>query len=475
MFNLLKSQTYSVYYININSGNKKLLNEFSSKKEAELFIHNTIQRDLNKFFTSLKSYKELIECYLENIEYRFKINNEEFNLKNYLNTIVPSFYRNKLNKTINGSLYLTTDKNIKNILQDIQDCEIIEVKKLQNAISFIYIKNGARKYLTLQDSYYINSKDGTGSFFEFKNTPLSKVKIEKKYNVEKQSFQEIEYLQESHPFMNDIYSIVTIFYLEDIDLYSKIGKVEVIYQTKEGFTNSYQLYFLDNCIAIEKYENIFAFNTKILEDNNRTQLEFLYNDKYFLPLNYYDTIDKKTGSIIREKKGDNPYEYPCTTFGKKIQFKINEAGDIVAYNLAIFGELDLIKEEILSYLTKKEKQKLIHFIAIAQLYLNDLFVNKQLDNTYTLDTHMFAKDKKKIEILKEKLNSSNWKKELYYKNNEDKNKKIQVVTIYYNKQNIKQRFVTLEQTTTKRSKFILKYNNNIKDKIEQELFSILVK
>jgi len=464
---LLRETRFEVFYKNLESSEVKHLSYFNSKKKAKLVIKNSIERSLKKLVLDIEEESELIKIYLKNRQFSYKINQKEFDDTSYINTIAPVIYRTKLQNIIDGGFKKTQDKKILKMLEDIQESEVVEVNSLQNSIEIVYIKDAQKKYLSIKDSYYANSQAGIGSYFEFSNKQLDNSFCKKEYINEKKNFKEYEYLKEEHQLLKDMYFIINLFYLEDISKLNKVAKYVIIYKTKEGSTNAVEIFFNTVEILTKKYENIFKFYTRILEDELRTQLEYSYCDKLFSPIKYFDTLDKQTNSLKREKIGNNDYDFPCVSFGKKIFFGFDEQGGISAYNLAsTTHEYQLINHDTYSYFTNKERENFHLFLSIAQLYLNAIFINKKFENTLVLDTNEYLENHKKIERFKKNLDKTQWREDHYYDNGEQGYYPTKFAYIYFIKKQRNKRFVVLEETDWIDTKLTIKYNDDIKSELE---------
>lgn len=463
----LRKERFSVYYQGIDSDISKKVARFDTKKKAKELIKNSINRTLKKLAISVSSDKELIESYLQNRDIQYRVNKKEFNDIEYVKANASYIYQQKLLNMIHGGFKLTEDTNILTLLQDVEDSEVVEVNRLEDSIEIVYIKNAKLKYLSIKDAYYMNSQTGIGSYFEFKNSSLEKGIIKKEYINEEEGLKEYEYLKEQHPNLSDIYSLIKLFYLEDINHISKTGKILIIYKNKEAQTHCAQIFFNDNGIEIDKYENIFQFSTRVLDDKLRTQLEYSYSDKYFEPKKFVDSIDSESKSLIRKKFGENQDEFPCTTFGKTIWFGFDESRGITAYNLASFSNAyQLIDNTVYTYLDNLEREKFHQFLAIAQLYLNTIFVNREFDNELVLDTKEFLENHGKIETFEKNIKNSNWIQEDYYNNSGIGGRyPTRFVYIYSDKNDKKRKFVFLEDTDWIDRKITIKYSNDLRKEI----------
>ena len=291
---------------------------------------------------------------------------------------------------INDNFKITEDNKILNILKDIENCKILEVNKLQNAIEFVYSKNSEKRYLTIQDRYFMSSIGGIGMYFEFSDQPLEIAKTET-FNMESNKKDtNIEIKKESHLKLNDIKSIEKIFYLEYNKPYYKEGKVEILYKNKESFINSYQLSFMDDPylgadLEINRYKNIFSFATPQLNDKDKTQFLYSYDDKYFYPFVYKiildNTIDNRgeLEPILKRVKHGESYVKKFSELKDEIKFITDNTG-VYSYNLHYDNDtFKMIDVETLNCLSSYDKEKLQHFLEIATLYINNQIMSEDKD------------------------------------------------------------------------------------------------
>jgi len=466
-----RKEKFTVYLKDIKNNKTKKLAKFNTKKEAKVFIKALIEEDLKNLLDDFINEIELRSSYLKNRKTMYQINKKEFNEEKYLSKTILKLIANKQLNIIDGGFKITTNKKVLALLKNIEDCEVVEVYKLRDFIEIEYIKYGKKEYLSLKQSHYMDPQKGVGNYFFIEDKALDKSNSLKEYNEITKSFDERTYLKEPHQVMNDIYKIVKIFYLKKKESYEKEVRIFIIYKNKEEITNSYQIYLKKNKPQIDKYENIFKFDTRVLEDTYRTQFEFSYDEKYFTPKKSYDSFENSLGRLIRKTTGDFETDFPCTTFGKKIRFGFDQKRGISSYNLTTFSkEYQLLDNNQYNHLTKKEKKHLHQFLAIAQLYLNNLFVNQNSDYTLVLNSSEYLEHHTRIKELEKSLERSEYLKESYYTNADQGHLATKFVYVYYDKTDKDKKFFILKKTDSIDTELILKYNENLKEDLKSIIY-----
>jgi hypothetical protein len=272
----------------------------------------------------------------------------------------------------------------KTYLNKILNCKVLKVYTIENGFLFEYRLLEKIEYLAIQ----IKRINDIKPYIAISNENILK--------------------KEDTLYFNDIKSIYRIFYLEKDD---ETERVEIIYKNKNDEINSYYLTVdkkVETLFDIEKYENIFKFKSEILTDKNQTQLDFSYDDKYFYPK--YSIIDEENISN-RKKFGVYHLDYPIC-LGKKIKFEFDEEIGIKVYNLSTYSEsMTLADIDVLDAMSKEKKDELIHFFIVAELYINTLYINQDLNE-------IIFDDDEKIVLLEKKLIEQNWQKKLIYCNGE---------------------------------------------------------
>lgn len=291
----------------------------------------------------------------------------------------------------------------------------------------------------------------------------------------------------------DINNIVKIFHLtknsQGVDFRKDI--LEIIYKSSENKINSYRLrlnfdYEEGIDLSIQKYEDIFSFKTRVLDDKSKTQLLYSYNQKYFCPkmeYNYLEEVydesrdyENLSPQITRKTVCAYDYDFPLTTFGKKVYFTREEGGGIKAYNIShshLSNPLSLPSKEVYDCLTEEEKKQLHHFLAIAQMYLNDVYVNREFENKFIINTFENTEDIWKLDKLDEILENCDWIQKRYYDDAEQGHQAGMLVDIYHKENNEDKKFVVFNENDWLSFKITVKYNDDVKSKIEELLKDIL--
>lgn len=471
---ILRKERFSVFYKGVDASFNKRIARFDTKMRAQELIKSSIDNRLERLSSEVSSDLELMNEYIKNRESYYTVNNKDFDDIAYVKKRAPSLYKKKLKNMINAGFQITQDKKLLQILKDIEGCEIVETNSLNDAIEIVYIKDAKRKYLSIQDNYYMSPKDGIGNCFKILNKPLENAFVKKEYKQSQEKLEETIYLKEHHYLLSDIYFLVNIFYLENINNVTKTAKIIIVYKTKSGITNSATIFLDEESIGIGKYENIFQFSTRVLDDDRRTQLEYSYDDKYFKPLSYCDALKSKSKSLYRKSSIVNTYEFPCTTFGKDIWFGIDEEQGVSGYNLsAITYEYKMIAADVYQQLNRVEKETLHQFLEVAQLYLNNLFINKRFENTLVLDTNEYLENHKKLELFETNITKSSWEQEDYYDNSGIEGKyPTKFAYICTDRKDKTRGFVILEETDWIDRKVTIKFDNKDKEELSN-LFSVI--
>lgn len=472
-FNPFKKKTFNIYciYINDKTKHKHLVKEFDKDFDARNSLRYTIEERLKELCPKAKNDIELIEVYLKSRKYIYKIENDDFNEDDYAKEIASRVYNQFIDRTIDGGFEKYNKKEELSLLNDIEDSQVISVNEKDKFIEIIYEKENEERYLTIEQSSHISSQNGTASFFILDNKKLQDTKDFKTFN--------------------DISKIVKIFHLAKLDnneVYFRKDIIEIIYKNVENQTNSYRLtlsfdYDAGIELLIKKYENIFYYKTRILDDKYRTELNYSYDKKYFSPeltCNDKEEVeDKSSPTLIKRKKWGYYYlDSPCTTFGKKVYFIKEEDDGILAYNIShhhVLNPFSLPSKEIYNCLNEEEKSKLHHFLAIAQLYLNDVYVNREFDNQLIIDTFENTKDIWKLDKLDEILENSNWIQKRYYDDAEQGHPAGMLVDIYHKENDKNKNFVLFNENDWISFKYTVKYNNDVKDEVEMLLKDVMWK
>lgn len=313
MFKILLSnfKNYNVYLEDIENNSKKLVKEFKKDFLAREYVREQLDYSLKLMSSDTKNEWTLADDFLKQRKAKFIINNDDFDEDKYVKQKAPSIFNQELAFYINKAFGLVKDE--KDILKDIENCEVLEINRLNEDIEILYKKKDKTKYLSIKPIYHMSSMHGLGMFFKIDNKLLEN---------EKKSLSE-EYTKNRCNVLTDIKQIVKIFHLKnDRDPYYRIDFIEVLYKDNNDTINSYRFGFIDDeedevRLDIKKYENIFSFKSTILDDKYKTQLDYSYDDENLYPIYYKNDI------------------------------------------------------EIFEYLGKEEKDRLIHFLSIKELFIND--------------------------------------------------------------------------------------------------------
>lgn len=445
----MKNQNYNVYMILQENKSEYIFKHFEKDFEAREFVRKQLENDLKFFYYQTNDEFSMVEKYFEYRKYSYKILNDDFDCDAYIKNIAPRVFDSLAQNSINKGFKIFNNKEEKKLLKDIENCEIISINEKKDFIEIIYQKDEIEKYLTIKTSCFMSSMGGIGTYFELDNKKLLDVK--------------------KSLLFQDIKTVVKIFHLAKIEPYSRNDLIEIIYKNEENMSCSYHLSFeesLDDIsVNFKKYENIFSFKSQILEDERKTQLDYSYYDEYFSPKYFVDKVDENN-NIKRAGYGYYDLDYPLFLFDKKLRFEFDEKLGIKAYNLSSF-EYHLLPEiEVYNFLSKEEKEKLHHFLRIAELYINDLFVNQKFDNEIFFDTERNLKLFERIDEIKEKLEKYSWEKELIYSNAEQGHPATKEIFLYTKDD---KKILYFLQTDWLSDWVTIKYNDDLKADLEDIL------
>lgn len=408
----MKNQNYNVYTISQKDKKEYILKHFEKDFEAREFVRKQLEKDLKFFYYQTSDEFSMLEKYFECRKYSYKILNDDFDCDAYIKHIASRVFDFLQQNSINKGFKILENKNERNLLKDIENCKIIQISNTEKFIEIIYEKDEKIKYLTIEQMYVMGSMVGFMTFFKFDD---EKLEDEKKV-----------------VFLKEIKSIVKIFHLVQSEQYYRNDLIEIIYKNEENITCSYHLTFeedLDDIVVNpKKYENIFYFKSEILNNKRKTQLVYNYDDEYFCPKYFADEVDENN-NIKRACYGYYDLDYPLCLFGKKLRFEFDENLGIKAYNLSSF-EYELLPDiEVYNSLSKEEKEKLHHFLRIAELYINSLEINQEFNNEITFDWEKEPENYDNLEKINEFLNN-NFEKKLLYNNAEQGHPSTKDVYIY---------------------------------------------
>jgi hypothetical protein len=450
----MKNKNYDVYMILQEDKSEYIFKYFEKDFEAREFVRKQLENDLKFFYYQTNNEFSMVEKYFEYRKYSYKILNDDFDCDAYIKDIAPRVFDFLEQNSINKGFKIFNNKEEKKLLKDIENCKIIEISNREKFIEIIYEKDEEIKYLTIEQMYVMGSMIGFMTFFNFDNKKLEDEKLENQKKV---------------IFLKDIKTIVKIFHLEQSQQYYRNDLIEIIYKNEENTTCSYTLTFeeeLDDIVVNpKKYENIFSYKSEILEDKRKTQLDYSYYDEYFSPKYFIDKVDENN-NIKRACYGYYDLDFPLFLFDKKLRFEFDENLGIKAYNLSSFEYHLLPDIEVYNSLSKEEKEKLHHFLRIAELYINDLYVNKKFDNEIFFDTERNPELFEKIDGIKEKLEKNSWEKELIYSNAEQGHQATQEIFLY-SKEN--KTFLYFLQTDWLSDWLTIKYSDDLKANLQEIL------
>jgi hypothetical protein len=446
--NMMNKQDYTVYMILQEDKSEYLFKHFEEDFKAREFVRKQLENDLKIFYYQTNDEYSMLEKYFEYRKYSYKILNDNFDCDDYVKHIAPRVFDFLEQNSINKGFKLVEKTSEQNFLKEIENCQIIQINEAERFIEIIYEKDEEIKYLTIEQRYAMGSMVGFMTFFNFDD---------KKLDDEKKvvSFQ-------------DIKSIVKIFHLVQSEQYYRNDLIEIIYKNEENITSSYCLTFeedLDDIVVNpKKYENIFSFKSEVLDDKAKTQLDYSYNDEYFCPKYFVDEIDEN--NIKRKSYGYYDLDFPLFLFGKKLRFEFDENFGIKAYNFSSFEYHLLPDIEVYNFLSKEEKEKLHHFLRIAELYINDLYVNQKFDNEIFFDTEKNPELFEKIDKIKEKLEKNFWEKKQLYSNAEQGHHATQEIFLYSKND---KKILYFLQTDWISDWVTIKYNDDLKLDLEDIL------
>ncbi len=466
---------FKVYCAYAKNDSEHLVKKFYKISEAKRYIRYIIEEKLNDLCPKSNTEIDLINLYFKTRKYIYKIENDDFNEDDYVKEIALRVYNQYINKIIDGGFNKYNKKEELKLLANIENSNIISINEKNRFIEIICEKDSKKIYLTIEQTMINSSRNGIFSFFIIDNKKL----------------------QDTHSskILNDISKIIKIFHLSKSSEYKNIFRkdiLEIIYKSNKGKINSCRLtlnvdYKNGINLSIQKYEDIFSFKTRVLDDKGKTQLLYFYCTQYFCPkleYNYLEEVydeskdcENLSPQIRRKTICDYDYDFPLTTFGKKIRFELLEDGGINAYNIShshISNPISLPNKEIYNYLNEDEKKKLHHFLAIAQIYLNDLFVNREFDNLFIIDTFENTEDIWKLDKLDEILENSNWVQKRYYDDSEQGHPAGMLVDIYSKESDENKKFVVFNENDYLSFRISVKYNDDVKKEVEA-LLKVIIK
>lgn len=436
----------------IYSENKReyLLKHFEEDFRAKEFVQKILEEELKAFYYKSSDEFSMVKNYFNCRKYSYKILNDDFDCDAYIKQIAPRVFALLEQNSINRGFKIFKSQEEFDLLKDIEDCEVICVNEKKHFIEIVYLKEHHEKYLTIKQSAFMSSMAGIGTYFQLDNQKLDEVK--------------------KSSFFQDISQITKIFHLAKIEPYFRDDIIDIIYKNKENMTCSYRLNFGeeqedDLTINIQHYENIFSFKTDVLNDTEQTQLDYSYDNEYFEPKYYTNKVDEHN-QTKRVCFGNYYLDYPLCSFGGKIRFEFDEKIGIKAFNISSFDFFLLPHIDVYHCLSKDEKAKLHHFLATAELYINDLFVNRDFDNELFFDTEKNPNLFEKLDTIKEKLEKNHWNKTLLFSNAEQGHPATQEIFLYSKED---EKFLWFLQNDWISEWVTIKYNDELKSDLENIL------
>lgn len=446
----MKNQNYNVYMILQEDKSEYIFKHFEEDFKAREFVRKQLEDDLKFFYYQTNNESSMVKKYFEYRKYSYKILNDNFDCDAYIKQIASRVYDFLEQNFINKGFKIFENKEELKLLKDIENCEIISINEKKDFIEIIYKKDEIEKYLTIYKKFQMGSM---GQYYGFSID-------NKKLQYSKKSL-----------FLQDMKKIVKIFHMciDETEYHNEF--IEILFKDNKNNICSYRINididedFNSVDFLFTRYENIFCFKSEILEDDRKTQLDYSYYDEYFSPRYFVDEIDENN-NIKRKSYGYYDLDYPLFLFGKKLRFEFDEKFGIKAYNLSSFEYHLLPNIEVYNFLSKEEKERLHRFLGIAELYINDLFVNKNFDNEIFFDTEKNPELFSKIDEIKEKLEKNLWKKKLIYSNAEQGHHATQEIFLYTKDDKI---FLWFLQTDWLSDWVTIKYNDDLKSALEDIL------
>lgn len=415
MINKIKElfqKNYEVYKLDLKSNKKTSFRSFEKDFEAREFLRKILDEKLKLLSYETKSEYTLADDYFTQREIKYLLPNCDFDEDEYIKEVAPKIFNQQLAKVINSAFKKVDKQKEETILKDIQNCDIVDINSKENFIEIVYKKNEETKYLTINKKFQMSSIIGQYYGFLIDNKKLQD--------------------SEKSLFLQDMKKIVKIFhmYIDEVEYHNEF--IEILFKDSKNITCSYRINidvdedFNSVDFLFTKYEDIFRFKSKVLDDENKTEFNFSYGDEYFYPSIKKDS-KYNDGTPYRASYGDYP-DYSCITYGKKVFFEIDD-DFIKAYNLG-FLHNEVIERKYFDMLSTSEKENFKRFLSIAELYINDLEVNQKFDNEITFDWEKDKDNYNKLGILNKNLEKSDFKKELIFYNGEQGYPSTKEVYIY---------------------------------------------
>ena len=384
MINKIKElfqKNYEVYKLDLKSNKKTSFRSFEKDFEAREFLRKILDEKLKLLSYETKSEYTLADDYFTQREIKYLLPNCDFDEDEYIKEVAPKIFNQQLAKVINSAFKKVDKQKEETILKDIQNCDIVDINSKENFIEIVYKKNEETKYLTINKKFQMSSIIGQYYGFLIDNKKLQD--------------------SEKSLFLQDMKKSVKIFhmYIDEVEYHNEF--IEILFKDSKNITCSYRINidvdedFNSVDFLFTKYEDIFRFKSKVLDDENKTEFNFSYGDEYFYPSIKRDS-KYNDGIAYRATYGDYP-DYSCITYGKKVFFEIDE-DYIKGYNLG-FLHNQMIEKKYFDLLSKNEQDEFKRFLSIAELYINDLEINQKFDNEILFDYEKDSKNYDKLDIL----------------------------------------------------------------------------
>lgn len=454
----LFKKRYEVYKLDLKTNKQTSLRSFEKDFEAREFVRKILDEKLKLLCYETKGEYTLAQDYFDNREYKYILPNCDFEEDDYIKQKAPNLYHQMISKRVNNAYKKVQNEHEEKILNDIQNCEVIDINSCEDFIEIVYKKDDETKYLTINKKVQISSIIGQYYGFTIDNKKLGK--------------------STKSLFLQDIKKIVKIFHMYDSHPEYHNVFIEILFKDSKNVTSSYRISididedFNSVDFLFTRYENIFSFKSKILNDEYKTEFNFSYDDEYFYPSikrNYLsEQLDMKGDLepiIMRRSYGDYP-DYSCITYGKKVFFEI-DTDFIKAYNLG-FLHNQVIERKYFDMLSLNKKEDFKRFLSIAELYINDLEVNQKFDNEIIFDWEKDEKNYNKLGTLNKNLENSDFKKELIYYNGEQGHPSTKEVYIY-TKDDKKLFYFWEIEFYGDYDIVTIKYNDDLKDEVSKLL------
>lgn len=203
------------------------------------------------------------------------------------------------------------------------------------------------------------------------------------------------------------------------------------------------------------------FKSKILDDEFQSEI-YLALDKNFFYNNRI--VNDKNNDGTRVTIETEPHL--CINFSEdEVRAEIDQHYNVLLHGIGIDNDL-IIQEEEYLLLSEKEKKTLDKFLKKAAKYLNNKYINHKFDNEYSFDSYHKERNKEKRFFL-DKLRANSWKSELVFTDKDDGH--IYLTEVYKASKDDKS-FLYFAYGTSSDYEYIVKYDDNIKDEVEDMFY-----